>query len=316
MKAKDFLKFFRIEGRLVVTIGPDDSVQAAMQKLVENNIGALPVCGIKGKLLGIVSERDMVRICSQSITEIIRIKVKDVMTEDVLTCTPEDTIEQVMEIMTQHRIRHVPIVVGEKVEGIISSRDIFGGQIEECKLEVGYFRALHDIAKALNSTLAPEEVFQTLVRITSVVTGAKGCSLMLFDDKKKYLTPQATYGLSDEYLNKGLTITDPILDDVMKGKAIMVSDVTADPRVQYPKEAVKEGIASMLSVPLNSRGTPIGVIRIYSSKKQEFDDEIIKLLDAISELGTIAIERSQTYDSLKKAHNVCLQELAPWQYDN
>ena len=61
MKAKDFLKFFRIEGRLVVTIGTDDSVQAAMQKLVKDHLGALPVCGIKGKLLrGIVSERDMV----------------------------------------------------------------------------------------------------------------------------------------------------------------------------------------------------------------------------------------------------------------
>jgi CBS domain-containing protein len=313
MKVKDFLKFYRIEGPLVVTIGPDDSVQAATRKLVENNIGALPVCDFKGKLMGIVSERDLVRICSQHATEINRIKIKDVMISDVVTCTPEDNIEQVMETMTQHRIRHVPILVGEAVGGMISSRDVFREQIEECKLEIGYLSALHETAKALNSMLTPEDVFSAIVRITSVATRAKGCSLMLFDDKKKHLTRMATYGLSEEYLSKGLTIADPILADVMKGKAIIVSDVTTDPRVQYPKEAVKEGIASMLSVPLYSRGTPIGVIRIYSSKKEEFDGEVIKLLDAMNELGAIAIERSQMHDSLKKAHDVCLQELAQWQ---
>ena len=313
MKVKDFLRFFRIEGRLVVTIGPDDFVQAAIQKLVKNNIGALPVCDDNRKLIGIVSERDIIRICSQSATEISSIKIKDVMISNVVTCTPEDNIEQVMESMTQHRIRHIPIVIGTVVEGMISSRDVIGEQIEECKLEVCYLRALHDIAKALNSTMTPEDVFQTLVRITTVATGAKGCSLMLFDDKMKYLIHKATYGLSDEYLSKGLTLAEPIIDDVMKSKAIIVSDVTSDPRVHNPQEAIKEGIASMLSVPVNSRGASIGVIRIYSSKKQDFSEEVIKLLDAINELGTLAIERSQMYDSLKKAHNVCLQELAHWQ---
>lgn len=313
MKVKDFLRFFRIEGRSVVTIGPNDSVQAAMQKLVENNIGALPVCDASGELMGIVSERDLLRKCSQVATESNRIKVEDVMISDVVTCMPEDDVEQVMETMTQKRIRHMPVVIGRKVEGMISSRDVLGEKIEECKVEIGYLSALHEAAKALNSMLTTEEVFSTIVRVTSVATKAKGCSLMLFDDKKKYLTRKATYGLSDEYLSKGLAMVGPILDDVMKGKAIIVSDVTADPRVQHPKEAVKEGIASMLGVPLNLKDTPIGVIRIYSSKKQEFDEEVINLLSAITELSAIAIERAKMYDSLKKAHDVCLQELAYWQ---
>ncbi len=89
--------------------------------------------------------------------------------------------------------------------------------------------------------------------------------------------------------------------------------MTTDSRVQYPKEAVKEGIASMLSVPLDSKGTPIGVIRIYSSKKQEFDEEIIRLLSAITELSAIALERARMYDSLKRAHDVCRLELGYWQ---
>ncbi len=62
MKVKDFLK---IKGRSVVTIGPDETIHTAIQKLVENNIGALPVCDAKGTMVGIVSERDLLRECGQ-----------------------------------------------------------------------------------------------------------------------------------------------------------------------------------------------------------------------------------------------------------
>ncbi len=140
------------------------------------------------------------------------------MTRDIVTCVPEDDLEQMMETMTRKRIRHVPIIVGTKIDGMISSRDVLWERIQEYKVEVGYLSALHEVAKALNSTLTTEEVFSTIVKVASVATKAKGCSLMLLDDEKKYLTRKATYGLSDEYLSKGLTAVDPIVDDVMKGK--------------------------------------------------------------------------------------------------
>jgi len=93
----------------------------------------------------------------------------------------------------------------------------------------------------------------------------------------------------------------------------VVPDVTKESRIQYPKEALKEGIASMLSVPLILKGESLGVLRAYFSEKQEFSDDTMKLLSAIAELSAIAIANAKMYESLKKAHQVCMNELAYWQ---
>ncbi len=138
MKIKDLLK---IKGWAVTTIGPNETVQAAIQKLVENDIGALPVCDAKGAILGIVSERDLLKECSQRSSVIGSTKVKDVMTKDVAIGLPEDDLDYVMSIMTQKRIRHLPIMVGPKLGGMISMRDIIESQLEESKAQV---RLLND----------------------------------------------------------------------------------------------------------------------------------------------------------------------------
>ncbi len=134
-KVKDFL---RTKGRPVITIGPNETVVTAIQKLVENNIGALPVCDVKGTLLGILSERDLLKECSQRSRAIGSTKVKDVMTKDIAIGVPEDDLDYVMEIMIQKAIRHLPIMVGPKLEGIISMRDIVDAQLEESKATVRF----------------------------------------------------------------------------------------------------------------------------------------------------------------------------------
>lgn len=134
-KIKDLLK---IKGRPVITVKPNEPVQAAIQKLVDNDIGALPVCDDKGAILGIVSERDLLKECSQGSRVIGSTKVKDVMTKDVIIGIPEDELDYVLNIMTQKRIRHLPIMVGAKLEGIISIRDIVEEQLAESKAQVRY----------------------------------------------------------------------------------------------------------------------------------------------------------------------------------
>ena len=136
MKVKDLLK---IKGSAVTTIGPNETVHAAIQKLVKNNIGALPVCDAKGAILGIVSERDLLRACSQRSRAIHSTKVKDAMTKDVAIGIPEDDLDYVMSIMTQKGIRHLPIMVGPKLAGMISMRDIVEVQLEESKAQVRFF---------------------------------------------------------------------------------------------------------------------------------------------------------------------------------
>lgn len=135
MKIRDFEK---IKGRSVITIGPNETLSKAIQKLVENDIGALPVCNEKGMLMGIISERDLLKECFQRSSVLGITKVQDVMTKSVAVSTPEDDLDYATSVMKQKRIRHLPIVVDQKLEGIISIRDIVSFQLEETKAQIRY----------------------------------------------------------------------------------------------------------------------------------------------------------------------------------
>ncbi len=148
MKIRDFLK---IKGRPVITVGPDETVSVAIQKLVDNNIGALPVCNW-GVLVGIITERDLLKERFWNSNAIDTTKVRDVMTKHVAVGIPEENLDYATSVMKQKRIRHLPIVVGQKLEGIISMRDIVDMQFEETKAELRYvgllprpvFLSIHD----------------------------------------------------------------------------------------------------------------------------------------------------------------------------
>ncbi len=138
MKVKELLK---IKGRPVITIGPNETVYATIQKLAENNIGALPVCDAKGTIFGIISERDILKECYQRSRAINSTKVKDVMTKNIAMGLPEDDMDYVMSIMTQKAIRHLPIMSGPKLEGMVSMRDIVEVQLKEANAQIRYLSA-------------------------------------------------------------------------------------------------------------------------------------------------------------------------------
>ncbi len=139
MKIRDFLK---IKTHPVITIGPNDTLSSATQKLVENNIGALPVCDNQGVLVGIISERDLLKECFQHSGILGNTMVQDVMTKSVAVGTPEDDLDYATSVMNQKRIRHLPVVVDQKVAGIISIRDIVSFQLEETKAQIRYIGLL------------------------------------------------------------------------------------------------------------------------------------------------------------------------------
>jgi len=149
MKVKDFLN---IRPRPVIKIAPNKTIHTAIQKLVKNNIGALPVCDSKGVMLGIITERDLLKVCSQLSAQIHSTRVKDVMTKEVAIGIPEDDIDYVMATMTQKGIRHLPIMDGIKLVGMISARDIVENQLEESKADVRY---LSEYIEILNAILQP-----------------------------------------------------------------------------------------------------------------------------------------------------------------
>jgi CBS domain-containing protein len=136
MKIKDIS---RVKGREVITIKPHATLSEAIKKLVNNGIGAMPVCDFKGTLLGIISERDVLRWIHRGNTGVTKTLVKDVMTCKVVSGDPEDDIENVLKIMTEKGIRHLPIMIGTRLVGMLSLRDVIEEQVNERRPRTGIF---------------------------------------------------------------------------------------------------------------------------------------------------------------------------------
>ena len=126
----------------LVSIGPHDNVERAAQILSAKGIGALLVMGPPGRLVGIVSERDIVHAIAHHGSRALRFTVNDIMTHEVLTCRPGDTVRNVMMLVTARRIRHVPVTDGERIVDIVSIGDLLKWRIQEQDLEVATLRDL------------------------------------------------------------------------------------------------------------------------------------------------------------------------------
>jgi len=128
------------KGDHLVTSRPEDTLEAAAQLLTTNNIGALPVRDADGRLVGIVSERDLVRRVAEQGARALSYRVGDIMSRDVAKCGAGDSVKSVMETMSRRHIRHVPVVDGTALVGIISQRDVMKSILDETQLEMGVLR--------------------------------------------------------------------------------------------------------------------------------------------------------------------------------
>jgi CBS domain-containing protein len=135
------------KGHDVVTVGPDTSVALAVSMLRTHGIGALVVSGDGSSVDGILSERDIVRALGSRGDVLLALRVADVMTRAVTTCSPDDSVKRVMAQMTQLRVRHLPVVRDGRLVGIVSIGDVVKNRLEEMELETGVlrdaYRAVH-----------------------------------------------------------------------------------------------------------------------------------------------------------------------------
>jgi CBS domain-containing protein len=123
-----------IKGDDVVTISPDATVSDLVALLGKHNIGAVVVSTGERAVSGIVSERDVVRGLGRT-SDVLGLTVADIMTADVRTAGPRDSVNDLMKLMTDHRIRHVPVVVDDKLHGIVSIGDVVKSRIGELEFE-------------------------------------------------------------------------------------------------------------------------------------------------------------------------------------
>jgi CBS domain-containing protein len=125
----------RSKGDLVVTISPEQTVKTLIDQLDEHGIGALVVSTDGKTIEGIVSERDVVRRLHRDGAAVLDQTVADIMTAEVKTAAPEDNIEDTARVMTQARVRHLPIVSGGELVAIISIGDVVKHRIDELQVE-------------------------------------------------------------------------------------------------------------------------------------------------------------------------------------
>jgi signal transduction histidine kinase len=161
-------------------------------------------------------------------------------------------------------------------------------------------QTLYESAQTINSTLELQQVLDRIVQRTAHAMNVRACSIRLLDQTGARLTVASVYGLSDAYVQKGdLELEhNPLAREVLAGKIISIGDVTSDTRLQYPAQAITEGIRSMLSVPLSGRKGPLGLIRAYSIEPNHFTNDDATFLSAIAEQGTVAIENAMAYHAL------------------
>lgn len=123
----------RTKGSAVATIAPDVPVSELLRALAEHNVGAIVVVGSSG-VEGIVSERDVVRRLHETGADLLSSPVSAIMTADVFTCTPSDTVDSLTVVMTERRFRHVPVLSDGRLVGIVSIGDVVKsriGQLEQ-----------------------------------------------------------------------------------------------------------------------------------------------------------------------------------------
>ena len=127
------------KGRQVASINPAATLATVAQRLRLEGIGSLAVLD-DGRLAGMISERDVVHAFAAHRAEAAELKVADVMTRDLVTCRPDDSLTRVLGLMTRHRVRHLPVLEGGRLVGLISIGDAVKHRLDELELEAAVLR--------------------------------------------------------------------------------------------------------------------------------------------------------------------------------
>ncbi len=193
--------------------------------------------------------------------------------------------------------RLVPVTVGALA--IVGLTLNIMGRLRERERRIA---TLLQTARVTSATLSPSELLDRLARSAAQALGVCGASIRILEEGED-LVIAASYGLSQAYLDKGpVDLSHSDLDsEVLSGRPVFVQDTAADRRVQYPAAMAREGIGSILAVPIIGRGKPLGVLCVHATQPHHFSPPDAEFVMAIAQQGATALENALAYESLQKA---------------
>ncbi len=173
-------------------------------------------------------------------------------------------------------------------------------QYEHLRLKARMFESLIEVGKTINSALNLNDVLRTITRQACLMMSAKLGSLLLVDPSSKWLELKASHGAGPEYLDKGrLPIEESLLGAVVRrAKPVQVEDVQTSSRYQYLDVARREGLVSLLSVPMSYQSRVMGVLVVYMERPHRFSNDEIKTLSTLADLSALAIEKARLYERI------------------
>jgi len=167
-----------------------------------------------------------------------------------------------------------------------------------------YYDTIVKVTNSISHCKDPEEVALLTAEAVKTAFKAKGCSVFLVNRSTRELGLVASSGLSEEYLNKGPIHFMQTIAEAKDAVPIAIYDVLDDPRIQYPEEAKKEGISSLLGVPIISHDKIIGALRVYTSEPWEFTVSDITLVQAVALICGMAMDMCRMYKGFKTSIEV------------
>jgi signal transduction histidine kinase len=171
---------------------------------------------------------------------------------------------------------------------------------EQFRLKAQLFESLVSVGQTINSALTMDEALKVVTREACVLMGAKMCSLLMLDATQEWLDLHASHGAGQAYINKPrLSVAESLLGVVVRRKKpLQVENVQVSSRYQQIEVAQREGLVSLLSVPLVFGGQATGTLSVYTSELHSFSNEEIRILSALADLSAIAIEKARLYERI------------------
>ena len=172
---------------------------------------------------------------------------------------------------------------------------------------------LRHVTESIRSSLDLQVVLDAIVRTVCEDLRTRGCAIQLLDRPKSELETRASFGLSEAFVERmGGVCCPKLFEDVLAGNCTAILDGRSDDRIADSKELAREGIASILLVPLETRGKTIGILSLFTNNPYAFSDDEKQLMMSIGEQCSLAIDNAMMFAALKRRYETLVDDFHLW----